>query len=112
MHDSESQMDVDNCADPGCYSRKIKYVQATDRQMSALAELSSECQQSIRVSFVQRLIIIFLLCIPYSFGNAFLKIIPTVRLHRGAFRDTRRRLFVVERQKWNSALFLVGKRFQ
>ena len=49
MHDSESQMDVGNCADPGCYSREVKYVYATIRQMSALAELSNECHQSIKV---------------------------------------------------------------
>ena len=51
MHDSESEIDVGNCAEPGCYSRKIKYHHATTRQMSALAELSNECHQSIRVCY-------------------------------------------------------------
>ncbi|XP_046643658.1 uncharacterized protein LOC124328873 isoform X2 [Daphnia pulicaria] len=46
-HDSESPMDVGHCADPGCYSRPINY-NATARQMTALAELSYECHQSIR----------------------------------------------------------------
>ncbi|EFX73811.1 hypothetical protein DAPPUDRAFT_200426 [Daphnia pulex] len=46
-HDSESPMDVGHCADPGCYSRPINY-NATARQMTALAELSNECHQSIR----------------------------------------------------------------
>ena len=50
MHDSESEMDVGRCAAPGCYSREIKY-NATTRQMAALAELSSECRQSITVRF-------------------------------------------------------------
>ena len=50
-HDSEYEMDVGNCVDPGCYSREIKYESATIRQMSALAELSSECHQSIKVGF-------------------------------------------------------------
>ncbi len=49
LHDSESAMDVGHCADPGCYSRPINY-NATTRQMEALAELSNECHQSIRVS--------------------------------------------------------------
>jgi hypothetical protein len=48
-HDSEESMDVGHCADPGCYSRSIKY-NATSRQMSALAELSAECHQSLSVS--------------------------------------------------------------
>ena len=60
MHDSESQMDADNCADPGCYSIKIKYVQTTERQMSALAELSSECHQSIRVRLLNYVIFLIL----------------------------------------------------
>jgi hypothetical protein len=48
-HDSEESMDVGHCADPGCYSRSINY-NATSRQMSALAELSAECHQSLTVS--------------------------------------------------------------
>jgi hypothetical protein len=48
LHDSELEMDVGHCADPGCYSRAISY-QATKRQMLALSELSNECHQSIKV---------------------------------------------------------------
>lgn len=48
LHDSESPMDVGHCADPGCYSRVIKY-NATYGQMKALADLSARCQQSIKV---------------------------------------------------------------
>ncbi len=48
LHDSESRISVSHCSDPGCYSRLIKY-SATSGQMSALAELSDECHQSIMV---------------------------------------------------------------
>jgi hypothetical protein len=51
LHDTESKTDVGNCADPGCYTKAIKY-NATMRQIVALAELSNECHQSIRVSSV------------------------------------------------------------
>ena len=91
MHDSESQMDVDNCADPGCYSIKIKYEYATLRQMSALAELSSECHQSIKVRLPIRLIIIFWVFLLHFVKTNNVFIILTVRLHRSAFRDTWRR---------------------
>ncbi|EFX82472.1 hypothetical protein DAPPUDRAFT_241138 [Daphnia pulex] len=47
LHDTESKTDVGNCADPGCYTKAIKY-NATMRQIMALAELSNECHQSIR----------------------------------------------------------------
>ena len=50
LHDSESPVDVGHCADPGCYSRLINY-NATIKQIKALAELSSECHQSIKVTF-------------------------------------------------------------
>lgn len=46
-HNSESPTNVGHCADPGCYSRAVNY-NATNRQMKALADLSSECHQSIR----------------------------------------------------------------
>lgn len=49
LHDSESPTDVGHCTDPGCYSRAINY-NASNRQMTALAQLSSECHQSIKVS--------------------------------------------------------------
>jgi hypothetical protein len=53
LHDTESKTDVGNCADPGCYSKAINY-NATMRQIMALAELSNECHQSIRVSSVSK----------------------------------------------------------
>ncbi len=48
LHDSEAQIDVGHCTDPGCYSRPITY-SASMRQMAALAELSNTCHQSIKV---------------------------------------------------------------
>jgi spore maturation protein CgeB len=39
---------VGHCADPGCYSRPVTY-NASSKQMTALAELSYECHQSIQV---------------------------------------------------------------
>ena len=48
LHVSESPIDVDHCVDPGCYSRLINY-NASIKQMKTLAELSSECHQSIKV---------------------------------------------------------------
>ena len=48
LHDSESPTEVGHCADPGCYSRPIRY-NATAKQMNALTELSIECHQSIQV---------------------------------------------------------------
>ena len=50
-HDSENPTDVGHCADPGCYSRPIKY-SASMRQMDALSELSYECHQAIRVNYL------------------------------------------------------------
>jgi hypothetical protein len=50
LHDSESAINVGHCADPGCYSRSIKY-NASIGQIRALAELSFECHQSIKVSW-------------------------------------------------------------
>ncbi|EFX82526.1 hypothetical protein DAPPUDRAFT_27396, partial [Daphnia pulex] len=47
LHDSESSLDVGHCADPGCYSRLINYT-ASMGQMKALAELSTECHQSVK----------------------------------------------------------------
>jgi hypothetical protein len=49
LHDSESAIGVGHCADPGCYSRLINY-NASIKQMKALAELSTECHQSIKVN--------------------------------------------------------------
>ncbi|XP_046646370.1 uncharacterized protein LOC124336629 isoform X2 [Daphnia pulicaria] len=47
-HDSESKIDVEKCAEPGCYSRKINYY-ATDRQIESLIGLSIECEQMISI---------------------------------------------------------------
>ena len=49
LHDSELPTDVGHCADPGCYSRAVRYRNATMRKMIALADLSSECHQTIQV---------------------------------------------------------------
>jgi len=53
-HDSEATTDVGNCANAGCYSKQIKY-NATLRQMVALSEISTTCQQSIRVMHIATL---------------------------------------------------------
>ena len=50
LHDSELEINVGQCAHRGCYSRKINY-DASDRQITALADLSAECHQSIKVGF-------------------------------------------------------------
>ncbi|XP_046633654.1 uncharacterized protein LOC124313031 isoform X2 [Daphnia pulicaria] len=47
VHDTKMPLDVGHCAEPGCYSKVINY-NATIRQMAALAQLSSECHQSIK----------------------------------------------------------------
>ena len=49
LHDSEFPIDVGHCTDPGCYSRSINY-NASSKQMKSLAELSTECHQSIKVN--------------------------------------------------------------
>jgi hypothetical protein len=49
LHDSEVPIDVGHCTDPGCYSRSINY-NASSKQMKSLAELSTECHQSIKVN--------------------------------------------------------------
>ncbi len=48
LHDTELKTDLGHCANPGCYSKAVNY-NATMRQIMALAELSTECQQSIKV---------------------------------------------------------------
>jgi hypothetical protein len=50
LHDSESSLNVGHCAEAGCYSRSINY-NSSIGQIKALMELSTECHQSIRVSF-------------------------------------------------------------
>lgn len=47
-HNSELPTNVGHCGDPGCYSMPVMY-NASSRQMTALAELSYECHQSIQV---------------------------------------------------------------
>ncbi|XP_057380853.2 uncharacterized protein LOC130703351 [Daphnia carinata] len=46
LHDSQSQMGIGNCTEPGCYSRLINYY-ASDRQIEALRQLSENCAQII-----------------------------------------------------------------
>jgi hypothetical protein len=48
LHDSELPTDVGHCEEPGCYSKAINY-NSSIRQMAALAEISDECHQSIKV---------------------------------------------------------------
>ena len=48
-HDSQTTTDVGNCYDPGCYSKSIHYVGATIKQLAALADLSTTCQQFFQV---------------------------------------------------------------
>ena len=43
-HNSEDRAKVDNCRDPGCYSRKIEY-DAPMEQILSLIELSDTCSQ-------------------------------------------------------------------
>ena len=57
LHNSELPTNVGHCADPGCYSRSVVY-NASSRQMTALAELSYECHQSIRVGFIISILLI------------------------------------------------------
>ncbi|XP_059351518.1 uncharacterized protein LOC130694059 isoform X2 [Daphnia carinata] len=46
VHDSESEMDIGSCTEPGCYSRQIKY-NASDVQIQALIQFSENCAQNI-----------------------------------------------------------------
>jgi hypothetical protein len=50
LHNSESSLNVGHCSNAGCYSRSIIY-NSSMGQIKALMELSTECHQSIRVSF-------------------------------------------------------------
>ena len=50
-HDSEATIEVTKCKLVGCYARAINYTGgATIRQLAALADISINCRQSIRVS--------------------------------------------------------------
>jgi hypothetical protein len=57
-HDSESTISIPKCPEAGCYSRPIVYTNATIRQLRALAEISSECYQSIKVRIRHQFLII------------------------------------------------------
>ena len=48
-HNTEAKTDVTSCADPGCYTKAIKY-NATMRQMLNLADISASCQQYFKVN--------------------------------------------------------------
>ncbi|EFX85587.1 hypothetical protein DAPPUDRAFT_237752 [Daphnia pulex] len=52
LHDSEEYVEVDNCFDPGCYSRVIHY-SASDRQITKLIELSNECHQYFKYDCIE-----------------------------------------------------------
>ncbi|CAG0889755.1 unnamed protein product [Darwinula stevensoni] len=47
LHDSMGSTVIDNCADPGCYSRRINYGSPI-KQMTALIDQSDSCEQQIR----------------------------------------------------------------
>ncbi len=73
-HDSESETDVGQCAEPGCYTRKINYY-ATDRQIEALNGLSSQCKQEIWVILLQLRKINRKFFFDFQFINWFIQII-------------------------------------
>ncbi|XP_059353050.1 contactin-associated protein-like 5 [Daphnia carinata] len=51
-HDSETNIEAENCLAPGCYKRDIHY-SASDKQMAILAELSKECHQYIKYDCIE-----------------------------------------------------------
>ncbi len=104
-----------HCTDPGCYSRSVNYF-ATARQMVALADLSDECHQSLNVRYIyiylfypidyfKRCTSLFFPCSDFFFYLFGL----SVQLHFRATGSKRRCLFLVERQEWSTAIFLVRK---
>ena len=105
LHDSELPTDVGHCADPGCYSRAVRYRNATMRQMIALADLSSECHQTIQVKINWYIGISTVITESISFFPFLL----LVRLQFRTVRFERRHLFLVERQERSSPEFLVGE---
>ncbi len=98
LHDSESSVNVGHCADAGCYSRSINY-NSSIGQIKALMELSTECHQSIRVSFIWSV----------EFLAFKFLILLLVRLQLCPIRVIWHRLFLVERQRRNSAILLGRK---
>ncbi|KAI9563595.1 Contactin-associated protein-like 2 precursor [Daphnia sinensis] len=52
MHDSETNIEAENCLEPGCYKRDIHY-SASDKQMATLAELSKECRQYFKYDCIE-----------------------------------------------------------
>ena len=62
-HDLENKMDVDQCTDPGCYSRRVNYEGgATMKQLTALIDVSINCQQEIIVSLLNLYLFLKLDC--------------------------------------------------
>ena len=108
LHDSELPTDVGHCADPGCYSRAVRYRNATMRQMIALADLSSECHQTIQVKINWYIGISTVITESISFFPFLL----LVRLQFRTARIERRHLFLVERQERCGPVFLGGEQFQ
>jgi hypothetical protein len=52
-HDSENKIDVEQCTDPGCYSRRVNYEGGANlKQLAALIDVSTNCQQEIIVSII------------------------------------------------------------
>ena len=47
-HDSESRTLVNECEDPGCYSRDIRYTGADLSQLASLIAVSLHCEQFIK----------------------------------------------------------------
>jgi len=47
-HDTEAVTDVGKCAPPGCYSTNVTY-SVSFKQVVALADISENCKQLIRV---------------------------------------------------------------
>jgi contactin associated protein 1 len=51
-HDAEAAINVSHCTEPGCYTRPIVY-EASLRQTAALAQISADCRQSIKVHLIK-----------------------------------------------------------
>jgi hypothetical protein len=95
-------MNVGHSTDPGCYSRGVNY-SATNRQMAALVELSSECHQSFKVSSNKFFTKFF------NVKFYFYKIRVAFEIVRLLFHNIcvrQHRLFLVEQQKRQREIFL------
>ena len=99
LHDSELPTDVGHCADPGCYSRPIRY-NATMRQMNALTDLSTECHQFIQVKYIW-----YFDSFSLNWSLNFLSIF-VVRLQLRAVWIEWCHVFLVERQERSGPVFL------